>query len=81
MGDGRASFARGAGPVRWHRGRLLLPRGNADVRAAVQALGRDPRQAFAAVLALSGSVGPDALRARWRGSPGPVDSGDRGRTA
>jgi hypothetical protein len=81
MGDHRAAFAAGAGPVRRHRGRLLLPRGNADVRAAVQAVGRDPRQAFAAVLALAGSVGPDALRARWREARGPVDSGDPGRSA
>ncbi|MET0556721.1 MAG: hypothetical protein ABW221_27020 [Vicinamibacteria bacterium] len=80
MGDGRAAFAAGGGPVRWHRGRLLLPRGNADVGAAVRAVGRGPGQAFAAVLALSGSVGPDQLRAGWRERARPVDSSDQGRT-
>jgi hypothetical protein len=66
VGGGRAAFAAGGGPVRWRRGRLLLPRRNADVRAAVQALARDPGQAFAAALALSESAGPEALRTRWR---------------
>jgi hypothetical protein len=66
MGEGETAFATGAGPVRRQGGRLLLPRGNADVRAAVRALAADPRQAFAAVLALSGTVGPEALRERWR---------------
>jgi hypothetical protein len=77
LGDGEATFATGAGPVRRQGGRLLLPRGNADVRAAVRALAHDPRQAFAAVLALGGTVGPDALRERWRD---PVDSAEQGRT-
>jgi hypothetical protein len=36
------------------------------VRAAARAVERDPRLAFAAALALAGSLGPDALRARWR---------------
>ena len=75
-----STFATGAGPVRRQGGHLLLPRGNADVRAAVRALARDPSQAFAAALALAADVGPDALRARWR-EPGPVDSGDPGRSA
>ena len=81
IGDGRAVIASGAGPVRWQSGRLLLPRGNAYVRAAVRALARDPRQAFAAALALAGTVGPDTLRARWREPKGPVDSVDPGRSA
>lgn len=74
--DGHAAFGTGAGPVRWDRGRLLLPRGNADVRAAVRALARDPDQAFAAVLALAGTAGPEALRTRWRARCGPVHSSD-----
>lgn len=78
--DLRPTFAAGAGPARWHRGRLLLPRGRAEVRAAVAAVARDPACAFAAAIALAGTVGPESLRAGWRGRPAPVDSA-RGRTA
>jgi hypothetical protein len=66
LGEGGTAFATGAGPVRRQDGRLLLPRDNADVRAAVRALTKDPRQAFAAAVALGGTVGDAALRDRWR---------------
>jgi hypothetical protein len=66
LGEGATAFAAGAGPPRRQDGRLILPRDNADVRAAVRALAADPRQAFAAVVALGGTLGGDVLRERWR---------------
>lgn len=78
---GEAAVAGGSGPVRRVAGRLLLPRGNADVRAAATAVARDPRRAFAAALALTGTLGPESLRGAWRSGPSPVDSADQWRTA